>query len=129
MNGLPTLRAPRFTGDGLRLGCALHALGSAHAAEGDPEAEAALIEAHALLEPTGPPRLIAMARGSFALMHVAHCRIDEAIAAAKESLDFWRETGADRSVLRTRNSLADLAWAKGELDEAIAASREVRGLM
>ena len=116
----------RSAGDALRLGCALHSLGSAHAAEGDPEAEAALHEARALLDPSGRARLIAMTRSALALSLVAHGRIDEGIAAAKLTLDLWRAAGADRSVLRTRSSLADMVWAKGDLDDAIAEVREVR---
>jgi tetratricopeptide (TPR) repeat protein len=115
----------RSLGDELRLGCALHALGSAHAGELDAEAESVLAEARPLLERTGRPRLRAMAHGAIALFHGALGRSDEAIRETHAALALYREGGADNAVLRTLVALADQYWQQGDLERAIAFAGDV----
>jgi predicted ATPase/DNA-binding winged helix-turn-helix (wHTH) protein len=115
----------RRLGDSLRLACALHALGSAHAAEADDEAESVLLEARPLLESTGRQRLLAMSHGAFMLFHAAHGRTAEAIRESQAALELWRATGAEGSVLRSLGSLADQVWALGDLEKAIGFTRDV----
>ncbi|MGZ9074179.1 MAG: ATP-binding protein [Burkholderiaceae bacterium] len=115
----------RRLGDSLALGCALHALGSGHAAEADEKAEAVLLEAHPLLENSGRPRLMAMSHGGFALLHAACSRPDEAIRESHAALELWRAAGAEGATLRALGSLADQVWAQGNLDQAIELARDV----
>lgn len=115
----------RGLGDSLRLGCALHALGGAHAAEADEEAEPVLLEARTLLENTGRPRLRAMSHGAFGLFHAARGRSNEAIRELQAALELWRAAANEGAALRTLGSLADQAWAQGNLDRAIGFARDV----
>ncbi|MBK6395792.1 MAG: hypothetical protein IPF73_14795 [Betaproteobacteria bacterium] len=114
----------RGLGDPLRRGCALHALGSAHAAERDDEAEPVLLEARALLERTGRPRLVAMAHGGTALFHAAHGRTDDAFRELQAALALHRAAGAEGDVLRVLVSLADQTWLRGDLEAAIRLARD-----
>ncbi len=114
----------RGLGDPLRMGCALHALGSAHAAEGDDEAEPVLLEARALLERTGRPRLVAMAHGGTSLFHAARGRTDDAFRELQAALELYRAAGAEGDVLRVLVSLADQTWLRGDLEAAIRLARD-----
>ena len=115
----------RILGDSLKLGCALDALGSAHAAEADERAEALLLEARPLLENSGRPRLLAMSHGGFALFHGACGRPHQAIRESQAALELWRAAGADGAALRTLGSLVDQVWAQGNLEQAIELARDV----
>jgi predicted ATPase len=106
------------------LGDALHALGSARAAERDDEAEPVLLEARALLERTGRPRLVAMAHGGAALFHAARGRPDDAYRELRAALELHRVAGADGNVLSALGSLADGMWMRGDLDRAIRLARD-----
>jgi len=114
----------RGLADSLRLGCALHAQGVAHAAERDEEAEAVLCEARPLLTRTGRPRLRAMAHSGMAVAHAAQGRPDDAMRETQAMLELWRVAGAEGATLRTFGTLADQVWAKGELDRAIGLARD-----
>jgi predicted ATPase/DNA-binding winged helix-turn-helix (wHTH) protein len=114
----------RSLDDALRLGCALHALGSAHAAERDDEAEPVLLEARALLEQTGRPRLVAMAHGGASLVHAAHGRTDDAFRELQAALELYRAAGAQGNVLSTLGSLADQTWMRGDLEAAIRLAQD-----
>ncbi|MBK7331623.1 MAG: winged helix-turn-helix domain-containing protein [Betaproteobacteria bacterium] len=114
----------RGLGDPLRRGCALHALGSAHAAERDDEAEPVLLEARALLEHTGRPRLVAMAHGGASLFHAAHGRTDDAFRELQAALELYRAAGAEGNVLSALGSLADQAWMRGDLERSIRLARD-----
>lgn len=114
----------RSLGDSLGLGCALHALGGAHAAERDDEAEPALREALPLLECTGRPRLMAMARGGFAMFHAARGQAGEAIRELQAALDYWRVAGAEGAALRVLGSIADQVWSQGDVRRAIELARD-----
>lgn len=115
----------RGLGDSLRLGCALHSLGSAHAAEADEEAESVLLEARPLLVSTGRPRLLGMFHSALSLLLAARSRPTEAIRESQAALEFWRQAGAEGAVLRTLGALADQVWALGDLDRAIGLTRDV----
>jgi predicted ATPase/DNA-binding winged helix-turn-helix (wHTH) protein len=115
----------RTAGDSMRLGCALHALGAAHASEGSEGAEALLAEARTLLAATGRPRLLAMSHGGFALLHATKGRSAAAMEHTQEALPLWRAAGADAAVLRTLGALADQVWAQGDLDRATSLARGV----
>lgn len=130
-NQQATIRASRRAADlyrgvpdPLRLGCALLALGCAHAAEGDHEAEAVLLEARPLLERTGRPRLRAMMHGGLVLLHGTAGRPDDAIREAQSVLELSRAAGAEGAVLRTLGTLADQVWMQGDLDRAIGLARD-----
>jgi len=114
----------RSVGDSLRLGCTLQALGGAHAAEQDDEAESILREARPLLERTGRPRLQAMSRSGFALLHGARGRSDESISEAQAALELWHAAGAEGAVLRTLGTLADQVWSQRDLERAISLARD-----
>ena len=114
----------RSLGDPLRLGCALHALGCAHAAERDDEAESVLRAARPLLERTGRPRLVAMAHGGAALFHVARDRPDNAVRELQTALELYHAAGAEGNVLSVLVSLADLTWMRGDLEGAIRLARD-----
>lgn len=115
----------RGLGERTRLGCALYALGSAYAAEGEVAAEPILREAQPILEESGRARLQAMARAAFALLHAARGRPLEATRESRAALELYRAAGAEGAVLSTLGALADQVWAQGELDRAIEAAREV----
>jgi tetratricopeptide (TPR) repeat protein len=114
----------RSLGDSLRLGCALRALGGAHAAEAHEEAESVLLEARPLLEHCGRPRLQAMAHGGFALFHAARGRPAEAMRESQAALELWCVAGAEGAALRTLGSLADQVWAQGDLARAVGLARD-----
>jgi predicted ATPase/DNA-binding winged helix-turn-helix (wHTH) protein len=114
----------RSLGDALRLGCALHALGSAHAAERGDEAEPVLREARPLLERSGRPRLVAMAHHGAALFHGARGRPDDAFGELQAALELYRAAGAEDDVLRALGSLADQTWMRGDLEGAIRLARD-----
>lgn len=115
----------RRCGDSVRLGCALHALGTAHAAEADSEAESVLLEARPLLHRTGRHRLQAMSRSAFGLLHGARGNAVKAIEEVQAALEGWRAAGAHNAALRALGTLADLAWMQGDLDGAIDRTRDV----
>jgi tetratricopeptide (TPR) repeat protein len=131
-NQQTTIRAARKAadlygalGDSLRRGFALRTLGSAHAAEGDDEAEAVLLEARPILEASGRPRLIAMSHTAFAVLHAARGNEAQGMPELQTALELWRAAGAESAVMRTRVSIADQLWSLGDLERAISLAREV----
>lgn len=116
----------RGLGNSLRLGCALHWLGSAHVYfERDQEAEPVLLEARPLLMCTGRPRLLALSHNAFATLYGGQGRLDEAIRELQAALDLRRAAGAEGAAIQTLGNLANQVWAQGDLDRAIGLALDV----